>query len=133
MGKDYILARKLIQSMGNSTGNVSAENVVVNGGLDLQSALDALTARVTALDTLIVVYDANGGMGTMVDPASPYAVGATFTVLSNTFTPPAGKVFSKWNESKNGDETEFDPGTEITVPDFVRGTTLTLYAVWVDA
>ena len=94
---------------------------------------DTLAARVTALDTLAVLYDANTGTGTVSDNDSPYAVGATVTVLDSAFTPPEGKVFSKWNTAADGSGTDHDPEDEITVTAAMRGTTLTLYAIWADA
>jgi len=129
MGKDYILARKLIQSMENSTGDISAENVVVSGGLDLQSVLDGLAAQVAAVNSVAVVYDANGGTGTMTDPDSPYSVGKTIILMASTFVPQDGKIFSHW--TLDGDEAH--PGDGFTVTPAVRGMTMTLYAYWVDA
>ena len=76
-----------------------------------------------------VVYNANGGSGEMTDENSPYAYGATATVLANAFTAPAGYEFAGWNTlaSPTNEEpgTAYAAGDTLTVEDRVN-----LYAQW---
>lgn len=79
-----------------------------------------------------ILYDKNGGTGTMVDGDSPYAVDATVTVLDNEFTPPENKGFSNWNTADDGSGTSYDPDDEITIVSGDLGSAKTLYAIWSD-
>lgn len=72
-----------------------------------------------------VTYDSNGGSGTMTDSNSPYASGATVTVLDNTFTAPDGKEFVEWNTKADGSGTPYNEGDTFTISE-----NTTLYAVW---
>lgn len=72
-----------------------------------------------------VVYDANGGSGTMTDSNSPYGDGATVTVLDNAFTAPTGMRFQKWNTEADGSGTSYNPGATFTI-----SANTTLYAIW---
>ena len=72
-----------------------------------------------------VIYNANGGSGTMTDTNSPYYEGNSFTVMSNTFTAPSGKSFSGWNTAANGSGTSYTAGTSYTISANVK-----LYAQW---
>lgn len=74
--------------------------------------------------TYTVSYNANTGQGTMVDSNSPYASGATVTVLSNTFTKD-GYTFDGWNTSADGTGTSYVSGQTF----IITGNT-TLYAQW---
>ena len=76
-----------------------------------------------------VVYNANGGSGEMTDENSPYAYGATATVLANAFTAPAGYEFAGWNTlafpTNEEPGTAYAAGDTLTVEDRVN-----LYAQW---
>lgn len=74
--------------------------------------------------TYTVSYNANTGQGTMVDSNSPYASGATVTVLSNTFTK-EGYTFDGWNTRADGTGTSYVSGQTF----IITGNT-TLYAQW---
>lgn len=78
-------------------------------------------------DTYSVTYDANGGSGTMTDDDSPYASGATVTVLDNEFTR-EGYTFSRWNTESNGSGTSYAEGAT-----FIINANTTLYAQWEEA
>ena len=67
-----------------------------------------------------VSFDANSGSGTMATDPGVYG---SYTLPENGFTPPAGKQFKGWAESKNGDV--------ISGPIAVDGDK-TLYAIWED-
>ncbi|MBR4732789.1 MAG: choice-of-anchor J domain-containing protein, partial [Lachnospiraceae bacterium] len=75
--------------------------------------------------TYAVTYNANGGSGSMTDPASPYFVGTNVKVLGNAFTAPAGKGFSSWNVEADGSGTSYQPGDVVKITGNV-----TLYAQW---
>jgi hypothetical protein len=83
----------------------------------------------TPAPTFSVGYNANGGTG--IGPSGfNMVVGGTFVAATGTvFTPPVGKVFSKWNTAANGSGTDYAAGATVTMP----SNNLTLYAVWVDA
>jgi len=82
-------------------------------------------------DTYPVTYDANGGSGNVpVDVNSPYAFGATVTVLGNAGTPPLTKLyhtFGGWNTQANGSGTTYLAGTTFLMPAIA----VTLYAIWI--
>ena len=87
-----------------------------------------LFAQWTALPACTVTYNGNGNTGGTVptDPGSPYAAGATVTVLGNTGgLTNAGYNFGGWNTTANGSGTTYSPGNT-----FVIGANTTLYAVW---
>jgi uncharacterized repeat protein (TIGR02543 family) len=75
--------------------------------------------------TYTVTYNSNGGTGTMTDSNSPYASGASVTVLDNAFTAPSGYSFDHWNTAANNGGTSYAPGAQFTISGNV-----TLYAQW---
>lgn len=81
------------------------------------SATDFDNARAT------ITYKANGGTGSDVSAYADH--GSTYTVANNSFTPPAGKTFSKWNTKADGTGTDYNAGASYTA-----NADLTLYAVW---
>jgi hypothetical protein len=71
----------------------------------------------------VITYKANGGTGGDV---TAYAdKGSTYAVADNTFTPPAGKAFSKWNTKADGTGTDYAAEASYTA-----SANLTLYAIW---
>ena len=102
---------------GYTTGTMS---VTVNGAGT--TADMALVSTGAALYT--VTYNANGGTGTMTDPNSPYAAGATVTVLNNAFSR-SNYTFTGWNTAANGSGTSYANGATFTISGSV-----TLYAQW---
>lgn len=83
------------------------------GGLadDDANPLDSDPATAT-LETVEVVYDANGGDGNMeVQKLNKLNKGLMYKLLDNEFTAPNGQEFDKWEI----DGQKFDPGTEIKV------------------
>ena len=116
---------------------VTPEAVVTNEVLSSVTATDALLTvpayAITVTGTVqdlkyYVTYDANGGIGTLVDPDSPYTPGEDVTVLANTFTY-SGHVFTNWNTEAGGGGTDYDAGDEISDID----ADVTLYAQWAEA
>lgn len=74
--------------------------------------------------TYTVSYDNNGGSGSM---SSVTANVAGYTTPSNTFTPPHGKQFKGWSETRDGLGTVYNQGVAFNL---TKDTTL--YAIWED-
>ena len=51
-----------------------------------------------------------------------------YTIAANTFAPPDGKVFSKWNTKADGTGTDYAAAAT-----YAAAADLALYAVWADA
>lgn len=75
-----------------------------------------------------VDYDGNGADGgtAPVDPSSPYAPGATVTVLGPGDLTKSGNVFLGWNTRVDGMGVHYAPGAVFSMP----GTDVNLYAHW---
>lgn len=88
------------------------------------------TVTVTTAQSLIITYDANGGVGTAqpVNTAAGQSVVAAFPANIG-ITPPANQYFSGWNAASDGSGTTYAAGTEIANV----STSLTLYAQWTSA
>ena len=96
----------------------------------------AVNAQITITDNVVlyarwtgnphtVTYKANGG--TNADVVDNVAYNAEYTIKSNSFTPPSGKVFDGWNTSESGSGTSYSAGSRITISGDV-----VLYAQWKD-
>lgn len=115
-----------LQTTKNGKGQVSVEltgHVSINDQKTMPMVFYSAAGTSTATHT--VTYDKNGGTGTMTDSNSPYSDGATVTTLSNTFTPPSTKSFSKWNTQANGSGADYSAGATFKI---TKDTTL--YAIW---
>lgn len=90
-----------------------------------------------------VVYDANGGSGTIGDQTAYFYddttdVGKGFAANvygKSTFTAPdSSKIFDGWSTNKNATKGELKPGdmqpTADKVPNPTSGNSVTLYAIW---
>jgi len=71
-----------------------------------------------------VLYDSNGGSGTMADNSSPYVYGASVTVMENEFTH-ENYNFTGWNTASDGGGKNYSAGDN-----FVIENNVTLYAQW---
>ena len=81
--------------------------------------------RTTEDDTVSVIFDANGGTGTM--PAQVFVRGDVIKPLNpNTFTRD-GYVFAGWNTKADGSGTAYQNGAKIAPVE-----NMTLYAQWTD-
>ena len=91
---------------------------------------DNVTVTATFIKIYTVIYNKNGGTGTMTDPDSPYDTGDDVLVLDNEFTAPTGKLFKNWytKSTEDGTGTAYDPS------DIIEGISsdITLYAIWRD-
>ncbi|MGE5355625.1 MAG: MopE-related protein [Deltaproteobacteria bacterium] len=87
-----------------------------------------VTASATTLAEYTVTYDGNGNTGgtAPVDGNSPYASGATVTVLGNTGSlVKTGYTFNNWNTAADGSGTSYAPAATFTI-----SANTTLYAQW---
>ena len=99
------------RAKGVSTAGTTDSSVIQNFTTSIQRTL---------------TYSNNGGTGTLVDPSSPYASGATVTVLANPGTiTKAGSAFLAWNTAANGGGTNYLAGDTFTL-----SANTTLYARW---
>ena len=111
-------------------------NTVANGSGTSYSAGNTFTipantvlyAQWSLITTYTVTYNGNGNTGGSVpiDGSSPYASGATVTVLGNTGSlVRTGNTFSNWNTAANGSGTSYAPSATFTI-----GANTILYAQW---
>ncbi len=123
-------------TLGWKTTDYTASDLVRNGTAGLVPTIsstsysyivDVVLKAPPNNTTYTITYNSNGGTGTMTDPNSPYAEDATFTVLANTFTPPAGQHFTGWNTQDDGYGTDYAVGGTYSIIG-----NLTLYAQWAD-
>jgi len=98
------------------------DNIIVNN-----TQLNLYAQRIQFTDTYKVTYDANGGTGGyFINGILP---GATETVYApdkiDIASSIVGLVFDGWNESSDGNGTQYEPGQGIIV-----NSDITLYAQW---
>ncbi len=114
-------------------GSCSGPKLSGSGGPALtladQGVPDGFT--VTPASSYTVTYNGNGNTGgtVPVDPNSPYAPGATVTVLANTGNlVDAGYSFSGWNTAPDGSGTSYSASglASFAMPD----ANVSLYAQW---
>ena len=96
---------------GNYAGNVTA------------------TAQWTG-NTYNVVYNANGGTGSMASTSHTYGEGSSLRTNSFTYS---GHTFIGWNTKENGTGTSYANNATVTNLTTVAGGTVTLYAQWGEA
>ena len=119
-----LLSSKLIIA-GGGTLTAAHKLVLRQQGI----VLEVMVAVDATFDNafVVVTYKANGGTGDDV-VVSNVQINSDYTIAANTFDPPAGKVFSKWNTATDGTGTDYAAAATYTAI-----ATLTLFAVWVDA
>ena len=118
-------------SAGNLTytygSNTSIESIVLTS--ETAVFVYSITVNYSTTPTkYTVAYAANGGTGTMTDSSSPYAAGAEVTLLSNTFTAPAGKQWSSWAVTDASSNTVSVSNGKFTMP----SSNVTVTAQWAD-
>lgn len=72
-----------------------------------------------------VLYNANGGVGTLIDPRSPYEVGSKVEVLRPEGITRDGYNFVNWNTQSDGGGDRYQPGDGFEIRE-----SITLYAMW---
>ena len=75
-----------------------------------QTAIPATGVVFTVGDAHTITFNANGGTGTMSPNPATVNRNSNFTVPTNTFVAPSGRVFHNWNTQANGGGTTFVPG-----------------------
>ncbi len=75
----------------------------------------------------VVLFDANGGSGSMT--AQSFDSGVAKTLSANTFTK-TGYTFNGWNTLANGSGTAYTDKQEVTFSPTNDGDSITLYAQW---
>ena len=112
----------------NTAANGSGTSYAPAATFSMGTANVTLYAQWTPV-TYTVTYDGNGNTGgsAPTDGSSPYANGATVTVLGNTGSlAKTGYTFAGWNTAANGSGTSYAPAAT-----FSMGTAnVTLYAQW---
>ena len=116
-----------------STSSVTTFNLTIKNTGSSNARIDDIVLSVTTAGgdtpqptTYTVTYDANGGSGTMTDSDSPYAAGATVTVLGNEFTR-TDYEFDHWNTAADDSGTSYDEDDTFTI-----NANTTLYAQWTE-
>lgn len=110
----------------NTTERTETVTLTYSYGDD-QTVTKDVTVTQAGVPTYTVTYAANGGTGTMTDANSPYTVGSTVTLLSNTFTAPEGKMWDSW-EVKDASDNDIT----VTNGKFVMpASNVTVTAQWV--
>ncbi len=111
----------------NTAANGTGTPYASGATFTMPSASVSLYAQWTLI-TYAVTYVGNGSTGgaAPTDASSPYAPGASVTVLSNAALVRAGYSFDGWNTAANGTGTAYAPGATFTMP----SASVTLYAQW---
>lgn len=78
----------------------------------------------------IIVYNANGGTGTIEDLKCTYD--NNITISQNIFTLPEGYTFKEWNTKQDGTGIKYEAGQEVKNLTSVNNETIILYAIWED-
>ena len=103
-----------------NSNRTTASIAIISVSQDATITLEAVPNKYT------VMFDANGGNGTMDTQRMTYDTSAPLT--ANAFTN-AGYNFAGWSESKGG-EVKYPDGTSVKNLTAENGKTITLYAVW---
>ena len=114
----------------DGSGISYADRASVQDLATTQGAVVTLYAQwkeiVTAI-TYTVVFNANGGSGTM--DAQDFTVGTAQNLTANTFTR-EGYTFSGWNTKSDGTGTSYADGVSVQILATAQGSVVTLYAQW---
>ena len=105
---------------GSGTSYAASETIVI-------TKEDLTLYAQWSVQTLTIVFDANGGTGTMAAQTMTYE-DLPVTLSKNAFSYP-GYYFINWALSSSGSGSKYGDGTAITATNWVTGTMM-LYAVW---
>lgn len=111
---------------GDSAGHITADGLFTVTAASQTKGFVAVVSNVSANNLHQVLYDANGGTGTLTDP-SQYREGSNWSVLSpGTTITRDGYVFDGWNDAADGTGTSYAIGST-----HAMGTAdVTLFAQW---
>ena len=112
----------------SSGAPVYADGEVVKNLLSGTLRTASLYANWTDKLCYTVIFDANGGTGTMENQEFEY--GVTEVLNASTFTAPSGKVFNGWNTKADGSGTYYPAGYSESKITSVSNAKVTLYAQW---
>lgn len=117
---DYLFSRFNTASDGSGTDYCTGDEITATVDITLYAIWSDVEYD--------ILYDANGGTGTLTDASSPYVEYHLVTIEGiASITAPIGEQFVEWNTQANGLGTGYDPGDE-----FRASESLTLYAIWID-
>jgi uncharacterized repeat protein (TIGR02543 family) len=88
-------------------------------------AADSTYTAQWSINTYYVIFNANGGSGTMSNQGIVYNSSAALT--ANAFTPPTGHSFAGWNTAANGSGTSYANGATYGP---MGASNVSLYAQW---
>ena len=115
-------------SKDDTFGNLQAGNTFAMPAYDIRLAPVWLSGAPSVSDTITIVFNANGGSGTMATDS--VKTGRSYFVPTTcAFTPPAGQTWLGWSLTKSGSLID----TALTASQIsanVQGNILTLYAIW---
>ena len=117
----YSFAGWNTKSDGSGTSyadKVSVKNLATSGSVTLYAQWSA--------GGYTIVYNANGGSGSMDSKEMKYDQTANLT--ANAFTAPKGYSFSSWNTKADGSGTSY--ADKASVKNLAASGTVTLYAIW---
>ena len=121
-GSNDITASTGTYSDGMWVGSASSVTFTVGG----ESGHRRIASIRACTGGVILLYNANGGTGTMIDTNNPYTSGSTVTTMTNDFTAPADMEFGGWNTAADGSGDYYAEGETFTIT-----ASTTLYAQWV--
>lgn len=84
-------------------------------------------AKENRSSTYNIVFNANGGTGTMSNQSISY--GTSGNLISNAFSKD-GYFFAGWNTNPDGSGTGYGDGAQINIASILTNNTLNLYATW---
>ena len=130
--KDFVLRENTFTRTGYSAAGwntaLDGTGITYASGQTVQNLTTASAISLFAkwkANKYTVVFDANGGTGTMVDQTMTY--NASAALRANTYTR-AGYTFMGWNTTPDGSGTAYTNGR--TVKNLATQGTVTLYAQW---
>lgn len=104
--------------------NKACQTITTVAGLETATSYSQMAKSAGFLTAFDVLYDANGGTGTVTDVNNSHVRSSTVTVLPNSFTRSA-YVFSGWNTAANGTGTSYSPAATFSI-----SADVTLFAQW---
>lgn len=111
---------------GGGTGYAAGDTFTITENTTLYAQWDNYTATDVPL-TYSVIYDANGGEGSVIDPKA-YATNDKVTVLGGNGFSREGYTFNGWNAAADGSGTGYAARDIFTITE-----NITLYAQWIES
>lgn len=112
------------KSDGTGTSYTNSQSVL---NLSTENGASVTLYAQWRINKYTVVFDANGGSGTMSSQSMDY--GSVYTLRKNTFTKDF-RFFDGWSKNADGTGTKYNDEQEVSNLTSEDGVTITLYAVW---